>query len=255
MTGRPGKRRRAARAAAATLALALLGPALIAPALVAPGAQAGEAQDRLFALGALEGVGTGETLVYDFSRRGTYPGDEPAKLDQGEARLTIEPPDAEGGPRAIAEVRDGETVIGQFNPFPVDAGNPMFMVFMEEAVTTMATLTGGSPFYIRNRMREALGSQNAVEETTISFDGRDVPARVLTFQPFRNDENANKMGPAFVDLTIRFTMSDEIPGGFARLEAVTGPAAAAPAPAGSTTDPAGAPLVDMSFNLARIEEG
>lgn len=250
MTGRPGQRRRVARAAVATLMLAL-----IAPGVLAQAARAGEAQDRLFALGALEAVEAGETLVYDFTRRGTYPGDEPAKLEEGEARLTIAPADAEGGPRAIAEVRDGETVIGQFNPFPVDAGNPMFMVFMEEAVTTMATLTGGSPFYIRNRMREALSSQNAVEETTISFDGRSVPARVLTFQPFRNNENANRMGPAFVDLTIRFTMSDEIPGGFARLEAVTGPAAAAPAPADSASASAGAPLVDMSFNLARIEEG
>ncbi|MFQ8430165.1 hypothetical protein [Amaricoccus sp. W119] len=271
-TGPSGKRRRPARAAAAALSLALaapllgtglvgsglLGIGLLTSGLLGPGARAGEAQDRLFALGALDAVETGETLVYDYSRRGTWPGDEPARLDHGEARLTVEPPGADGAQRARAEVRDGETVIGRFNPFPVDAGNPMFMVFMEEAVSTMATLTGGSSFYIRNRMREALASQNAVEETTVSFDGRSVPARVLTFQPFLNDRNANKMGPAFVDLTIRFTMSDEIPGGFARMEAVTGPAAAAPAPAGSAPEagePAGEPLVDMSFNLAKVEEG
>ncbi|TPE52148.1 hypothetical protein [Amaricoccus solimangrovi] len=236
---------------------ARLGVAALALALLARGALAGEAQDRLFALGALDEVRTGETLVYDFSREGAYSGDKLDKIAHGEARLTVEPGEEAGKRAAVALVRDGDKLIANFDPFPADAGNPMFMVFMEEAVATMSKLTGGSSFYIRNRMREALGAQDAVEETTVAYEGREVPARVLTFQPFLSDRNADKMGPAFVDLTIRFTMSDEIPGEFARMEAVTGPDAAAPdaARAGGAAKPEAPPLMDLSLTLSKIEEG
>ena len=226
----------AARMGALVLALALGGAA-----------EAGEAQDRLFALGALGDVATGTTLVYDFTRTGDYPEDKLGKIAHGEARLSVEA-GGEGGARtAVALLRDDEKQIAHFDPFPGDAGNPMFMVFMEETVATMAKLTGGSAFYIRNRMREALGAQDAVSAGEVDFAGRTVPARTLTFQPFLHDKNAAKMGPAFQAMTITFVMSDEIPGAFARMEAV----AAAPAGAGEA---AGAPLLDLGFRLAKIEE-
>jgi hypothetical protein len=206
----------------------------------AQAALAGEAQDRLFALGALKGVETGETLVYDYAREGSFSADNLPKVDHGQARLTLK--DENGTRTAVAVLRDDTKQVANFDPFPGDAGNPVFLIFMEEAVTTMSKLTGGSVFYIRNRMREALGAQDAVAQSRASYQGRDVPARVLTFQPFLKDKNAAKMGAPFQALTITFVMSDEIPGGFAKMEAV------AAAPEGS------APLLDLTFELAKVEE-
>lgn len=220
-----------------------LGAAALVLALGGGAALAGEAQDRLFALGALGDVETGQTLVYDFSRAGTFPADTLTPVEGGEARLTLTPGAAGESRAALAEVRDDGTVLASFEPFPADAGNPMFMVFMEEAVSGMAKLTGGSPFYIRNRMREALGAQDVVEEVKVVYGGQELAARQLTFQPFLRDENAARMGQAFVDLAIRFVMSDEVPGEFVAMEAVTGPGEG------------GAPLFDLKMDLTAVEEG
>lgn len=208
--------------------------------LCAPPALAGQAQDRLFALGALNGVATGQTLVYDYARSGSFTEKELAPVSHGEARLTLR--EDAGARTAVATLRDDTRQVAAFDPFPSDAGNPVFMVFMEEAVSSMSKLTGGSAFYIRNRMREALGSQGAVAETRVSYDGREVAGQTLTFQPFLNDKNAEKMGPAFQALTITFVMSDAVPGEFATMEAV------AAAPDGA------APRLDLKFSLAKVEE-
>lgn len=239
MTGLSGRKGRTARVA--VLALAFAGGAVLG----------GEAQDRLFALGALEDVATGETLVYDFARQGDYADSRLGKSARSEARLTVNASGEGGARQALAVVRDGDEVIGGFDPFPADAGNPMFMVFMEESVTAMASLTGGSSFYIRNRMREALGSQDSVRDVSVAYEGREVPARELTFQPFLRDKNAEKMGSAFAGLTITFVMSDEIPGGFARMEAVTAPGSLP----GQAPPPEGTPLMDLTVSFAGIEEG
>ena len=223
--------------------LARAGMVAVALMLGAGAAAAGEAQDRLFALQALSKVETGETLVYDFLRGGAYPDAKLPKIANGEARLTLTAA-PEGQTRgAVALLRDGDKLISNFDPFPGDAGNPMFMVFMEETVASMAKITGGSVFYIRNRMREALGAQNAIEPVTVAYDGHDVPGRKLSFQPFLKDKNAAKMGQAFVDLTITFVMSDDVPGEFQSMRAVTGPVEG------------GAPLMDVKFDLSKVEEG
>ncbi len=221
-----------ARAGGLVLALALAGTAAVA----------GEAQDRLFALGALKDVPTGNTLVYDFTREGAFPDDKLGKVTHGEARLSLVAGAEPEARAAVVLLRDDEKLVANFDPFPGDAGNPIFMVFMEETVATMAKLTGGSSFYIRNRMREALGAQDAVTPTDVSFGGETLPGQTLTFQPFLNDKNAAKMGAAFQALTITFVMSDEVPGEFVRMEAV------APGAEGA------APLLDLGFRLTKIEE-
>ena len=60
---------------------------------------------------------------------------------QGKARLDMRL-DADGKREAIIALNDGKRD-ETFDPFPADAGNPMFMVFMEQNVRAMATLTGG----------------------------------------------------------------------------------------------------------------
>jgi hypothetical protein len=233
MTAQGKLARGAARAGMVALALTFGGGAV----------WAGEAQDRLFALHALSKVETGQTLVYDFSREGAFPTDKLPKIAHGEARLTLEPAQGDKEPTAVALLRDDDKTVASFDPFPADAGNPIFMVFMEETVASMAKITGGSSFYIRNRMRDALGAQDTIETMTLAYDGQDVPARKLTFQPFLNDKNAAKMGQAFVDLTITFVMSDEVPGEFLSMEAVTAKVEN------------GEPLMDLKFDLSKVEEG
>ncbi|PIP97003.1 MAG: hypothetical protein COW75_09155 [Rhodobacterales bacterium CG18_big_fil_WC_8_21_14_2_50_71_9] len=77
----------------------------------------------------------------------------------------------------------------------------------------MANVTGGSAFYLRNRIRFALR-----DGIVAGDDG------ALTIHPFENDPNRAKMA-AFGDLEMRFEVSEDRPGMIVALRARAGDAA------------------------------
>jgi hypothetical protein len=99
----------------------------------------------------------------------------------------------------------------RLTPFEGVPGNPLLMVFLENTVRAVAQATGGSPFYLRNRMKEAL------RDGLTRSEGDD-GLTVLTAQPFATDPNAPKMGP-LGGLTLRFELAEAEPGAFRLLRA------------------------------------
>ena len=70
--------------------------------------------------------------------------------------------------------------------FPSGAANPLLLYFLETTVRVMAEATGGSPYYIRNRIREAL-----VASDLGSVQGE---AREAVLAPFTHDANRDADG-------------------------------------------------------------
>lgn len=100
--------------------------------------------------------------------------------------------------------------------FPRSGPNPVLLFFLENVVRSMATQTGGSPYYIRNRIRDSLVASGAGTP-------RDGMAEVV-LQPFRQDANAARMGEfANLRLAIRYDLAR--PGQLVALDADTGGAA------------------------------
>jgi hypothetical protein len=99
----------------------------------------------------------------------------------------------------------------RLTPFEGVPGNPLLMVFLENTVRAVAQATGGSPFYLRNRMKEALrdGLTRSEGEGGLT---------VLTAQPFAADPNAPRMGP-LGQLTLRFELAEAEPGAFRLMRA------------------------------------
>lgn len=202
---------------------------------LAQAAAAGEAQDRLFAVGVLEGVATGQSLIYSHERSGQFDTSVLPLIEGGEIAVLLAPGDAGRGPEGrVAQVTLREAGRDRaLDPLPATAGHPLLLVFLETVVSDVATLTGGSPFYIRNRMREALRGQDTVEPVKIDLDGTTVSGERLVFRPFTADSNRAELGD-LADLEIRVTLSDAAPGRFERLEAVSAPSGDGP-PAFSET--------------------
>ena len=210
---------------------------LILLGATAPG-RAAEVYDLLFKTGTLDSLS--RTSVLDYERRVSARDNEKlAARGTGTISLSFAPEDM-----AELKFRQGDKyrTVGSF---PATVGNPMIMYFVETVVRDMAGTAGGSPFYIRNRVKEALVKKVPVLDETIRIDGRDVPAQTVTLHPFENDPNRDRMH-GFEDLALTITMSDGVPGWYYALKAEAG--------AGRTSgNKEEAPVYSNSIVLATLE--
>lgn len=114
----------------------------------------------------------------------------------------------------------GDGPLRELTDFSVEGGNPVLLVFLESVSRSMASLTGGSPFYIRNRIKDALRSGGTRTEVSELYAGGTVAAEAVTLHPFEDDPNRDRMGD-FAGLTVRFVISPTVPGRFLSLSADT----------------------------------
>ncbi|AUH33288.1 hypothetical protein [Paracoccus tegillarcae] len=167
--------------------------ALMLPALPLT---AGEAGDAVFAERGPWSLGTQE-LVWTETVQGPaaegFRTVEDGRLTLSEA---IDPTDGEPILQLTHRKGTYDRVIG---PYPISGGDPVLTFFLERTARDMAALTGGSPFYIRNRMKDAL-----FRGGSLSRDGDTVEAR---FKPFEGDGNADRMG-GFETLELVFIIGD-----------------------------------------------
>lgn len=90
-------------------------------------------------------------------------------------------------------------------------GNPLLMLFLEHDVREMRAATGLAAAYYRNRIREAFVDQAKMSDTEVMVDGKSVPARRITLQPFASDPRF-KDDPAVRDKTYTFVLAAQVPG-------------------------------------------
>ncbi|WP_146591100.1 hypothetical protein [Puniceibacterium confluentis] len=197
--------------ACAAVALALTG--LPASAANDGSADGTATYDLLFKEGTLNTVGMDQKLLYERTVTNTLVTDAAAR-DTGEIELSFEDSTP---PQASLRFLRGEKH-RNLGVFPRSVGNPIIMYFVETTVRDMAESAGGSPFYIRNRVKEALVTPTEVQAGEATFQGRSVKTQVVTLHPFADDPNQDRM-KGFGDLALTITMSDEVPGWYQSLEA------------------------------------
>ncbi|MFQ1700775.1 hypothetical protein ACJ5NV_09275 [Loktanella agnita] len=180
--------------------------------LLATPLRAAETYDLIFKTGTLDDVAVEAGLTYD---RTVTLATDPAygARNTGEVALIFAPDDV----AALRFVQGAQhRNLGQF---PVSTGNPVIMYFVETVLRDMAGQAGGSPFYIRNRLKEALLEVVPIEDMMVPYEGGQVAAKQITLRPFEDDPNRAKMG-IYGDLSLRFVMSDDVPGWYVSLSAM-----------------------------------
>ncbi len=172
--------------------------------------------EMLFREGTLDAVSRQSKLVYarDVTNALTP---EAAERDTGSIALSIGESDS---PLAELEFRK-DSKSRKLGRFPASVGNPMIMYFYESVVRDMAASAGGSPFYIRNRMKNALIQPSELETGEAILDGETVPTQVVRLHPFEGDPNQDRMR-GFGDLVLTVTMSEAVPGWYLSLVAEAG---------------------------------
>ncbi|TNC60036.1 hypothetical protein [Rubellimicrobium roseum] len=186
--------------------------ALCATLAGAGAARAENAFDLIFRSGTLDGLPQGTELSYDAGPAGT--------AEWERVVVGLGPQDA-----ALVEGRTAEEPARNLGRYRAAIGNPVVMVFLESTVQDIAEQTGGSPYYIRNRMRDALAGTGAVEAVTVPWEGGSVAATEVALTPFAGDPNRAALG-GFADLEIRVVVSEAVPGWYHSMS-VEAPAAGA----------------------------
>jgi hypothetical protein len=200
----------------------------------------------LFETPALIEVPTGTTLIYRLERT-VAPG---LGADAGGAGLvasvsTVElslQPDPTDGRRAVIEIVTGERRQAA-GTFPSLVGNPVLLVLLERDVAEMSRRLRGSPYYLRNRLREALGEATPAVPTRLNFSGRRVEGWRVAVSPFAQDRHRDKLG-AHAAKRYEFTFSDAVPGGLYEIRL-------------TTPDAQGATLVEdhLAFEGSQLPKG
>ncbi|ETX28659.1 hypothetical protein [Roseivivax isoporae] len=198
--------------------LALIGAVVLlaGPLVGAAAAQnAGTATyDLLFRNGTLDDLARDTALVYDRTVANRAK-PEAATRDTGTIALSFS--ETDGKEVATLQFRqDGKH--RNLGSFPASVGNPMIMFFYETVVRDMAEAAGGSPFYIRNRVKDSLIQPAEVTRGTATFEGAEVETVTVTLRPFAEDPNRAQMS-GFGDLALAVTMSEAVPGWYLTLAA------------------------------------
>lgn len=184
--------------------------------LVAAGTPLGatEPYDLIFKKGTLSDLSPETVLAYE--RTVSAPANpRMSERNTGLVRLTFEPEDM-----ARLKFYQGKRY-RNIGSFPATVGNPMILYFVETVVREVAQNTGGSSFYIRNRLKDALISKADIRNGTVVHDGAEVSVRRITLRPFLNDKNRDRMR-GYDDLALTITMSEDVPGWYFSLEAEAG---------------------------------
>ncbi len=192
--------------------------------LAAGPAAAGPLSDLIMASGLLADAPAGEILRYSHDRRLPAQAPDagmpragqdyalPKPVVDGVAILTAVPGD--GGTQLVltlAEAGESRDVAS----FPAQGANPILLFFLENVVRNAAARTGGSPYYIRNRLRDVL----VAADLDMAQEGR----AVITLHPFATDPNRARLG-AFAELTLTLALDPARPGRLLDLKADTGAA-------------------------------
>jgi hypothetical protein len=184
-------------------------------ALVAASPAGADPLSRLFGSPQLAALAQDRPLSYRRMVASTIEGaaatvDEPVRLDRGG-----------GGAHVEVTLGEGDTA-RRLPPFRGMTGNPILMVFLESVVGAASAASGGSPFYLRSRIKEAMRERMAETPVSVGLGGRTVPGHEISLRPFEGDPHAAELG-AFADLRLSFVMAEAAPGTFVSLAATTGP--------------------------------
>ncbi|QHQ36507.1 hypothetical protein [Algicella marina] len=184
--------------------------AILAIAFALP-AQSAETYDLLFKEGTLDELSRETTLTYAKTTEIAADAGQ-AENATGSVQLAI----TDENMADLSFHKDDRS--RRIGSFPASVGNPMIMYFYESVIRDVAQQAGGSPFYIRNRVKDSLVQPSEVREAVQPFGDEEIPTRSITLRPFEGDPNVDRM-KGYGDLALTVVMSDAVPGWYHSLTA------------------------------------
>ena len=200
------------------LAVLAILPALAGAAVLPAGAAIAQPSpvELFFETPYLAKLPNGTRLSYNYTHT-------TARKDLGDSfdetmQLTVAPAEEDASKQvAKVDIRRGEVERGA-GPFPA-ISNPLTLVLLEREAKEITDLSKGSPYYIRNRLRDAL-AKATVEPTRFDYGGKPVAGWKMSMTPFADDPHKQQL-VEIINRRYEFLFSDEVPGGLYAMRVVT----------------------------------
>jgi hypothetical protein len=170
--------------------------------------------DILFDRPHIASVPVGTELVYKFERKPS----DPKILGEAftdDIKVKVESDGAPGKKNVLVEMYSGDRARDPQRITDMD-GNPMLIVYLDNAVSHFRMLAGGDGAYLKNMFSRYLADGATIAPVTIIYKGQPVDGYRVTATPFANDPAKSKMG-GFEGATFTIALSDKIPGYFAKM--------------------------------------
>ncbi len=168
----------------------------------------------LFGRPHIASVAPGTELVYKFERKPS----DPKVLGEGftdDIKVKVESDGAPGKKNVLVQIYSGDRAREPQRITDMD-GNPMLIVYLDNAVSHFRLLAGGDGAYLKNMFSKYLGESATIAPVTITYKGQQVDGYRVTATPYANDPAKGKMN-GFEGATLTIALSDKIPGYFAKM--------------------------------------
>lgn len=188
----------------------LLGSALLlatfgGSAFAADPSEFSQAERLVFVDPQLANVKSATLLNYSYVKSGSM---EPGFEDSVQIAVR---PGKDGKATVKGNFLSGERQV-QLPEIPDAEANPVILFFLERDIREMERLTKGKSGYFRKRIRLTMVDGAQVRDTTVSFAGRDVPAREVSLSPYESDPMRNRF-EKYALKRYTFVLANGVPGG------------------------------------------
>lgn len=175
-----------------------------------------EAQTWVYDRGHLANTEQGQILKYRLVGEGA--GDNQVQMIEDQASVSVKATHSDGRRDVEIDFLSEERHIA-LPPFSGYRGNPIIIAMLEHIAQSMSARSGGGALYFRNRIRDALASENVkLQKQNTSYNNTDILATVLTFHPFMDDQHLAE-DDILRQVSIDIELSDDIPGGVVSIAA------------------------------------
>ncbi|MFT3730707.1 MAG: hypothetical protein QM780_04665 [Hyphomicrobium sp.] len=200
-----------------TFSFRVAGLSVVAATCISGASMATEAPkptDILFERPHIASVAPGTNLVYKFERKPS----NPKLIGDGftdDITVTVESDGAPGKKNVRVQVFTGDRARDPQEITDMD-GNPMLIVFLDNAVSHYRLLAGGDSMYLKGMFKKSLAEDSQIAPVKIDYKGQQVDGYRVSLKPYINDPAKGKMN-GFEGSVFTIALSDKIPGYFAKM--------------------------------------
>lgn len=173
-----------------------------------------KATEILFDAKHIVNVPAGTELVYKFV---SAPSNEKllGKAFSDDIKVKVESDGVEGKKNVLVTIYSGERARDPNRITDMD-GNPLLIIYLDNAVGHFRQLAGGDRAYLKNQFSKSIGTSPKIAPVKITYKGAEIDGQSVTVTPFADDPSRAKMR-GYEGAEFKIVISDKIPGQFAQM--------------------------------------